>query len=272
MFAVAAAVLLLVTMAFVLWPLWYGMPAGGSRREANVAVYEQHVAEIQRQLAAQQITAVEAKAQRNELDARLLSDVDDAPATGHYVSRRPWLASTAIVIGFAVVAIGGYSLLGDPRGVAPQQQPDITALVAKMKTRLAAVPGDLQTRALLGQVQMVQQKYAAAAVTFAQLNAGMAQPDTVYLVAEARARVLSNGGRVDDRAQALYQQVLALQPDNAEALWFAGLAAVANGNKDVAARHWQQLLAQDLPAEFHARVQRRLAELRGNKPELGGGQ
>src|SRR5699024_4890943 len=141
----------------------------------------------------------------------------------------------------------GYGLLGDPRGVAPQQQPDITALVAKMKTRLAAVPGDLRTRALLGQVQMAQRRYAAAAATFARLNAGMDQPEAVYLVAVARALVLSHDGRVGERARSLYQRVLKMQPDSAEALWFAGLAAVADGKTDVAAQYWQHLLAQDIP-------------------------
>src|SRR5699024_3759010 len=98
--------------------------------------------------------------------------------------------------------------------LTPQQNPDIPALVAKMQARLTAVPDDHRTRALLGQVQMAQRHYAAAAQTFGKLNAGLDKPDPVYLLAEARARVLVNGGTVDERSQKLYQQVLDLKPND----------------------------------------------------------
>lgn len=267
-FASAAGVLLLVSMALVLGPLWWGKQAAGSRKEANVVVYEQHVAEIERELMATQITADEAAARRNELDAQLLSDVDDAPQASVYTTRRPWIASTAVVVGFAVFAIGMYSLIGDTRGLTPQKTADIAGLVAKMKTRLATVPDDLRTRALLGQVQMAQSKYGAAAQTFAELNASMGQPDALYLLAEARARVLDHGGKVDERAHTLYKRVLTLSPNNVEALWFTGLAALSDGKPKVAAERWQHLLRQDIPDPFRAKVGRRLAEVQGEKPSL----
>lgn len=271
-FAFAAGVLLLVSMAFVLLPLWWrGMAVTGSRKEANIAVYEQHVAEVERQLGIGQITATEAAVQRDELGARLISDVDEAPHVGNFSTRRPWLASTAVIVGFIVIAVGLYGWLGDTRGLLPQQNPDIPALVAKMQARLATVPDDHRTRALLGQVQMAQRHYAAAAQTFAKLNAGLDKPDAVYLLAEARARVLVDGGTVDARAQALYQQVLKLKPDDVEALWFAGLAALADNRADEAAARWQHLLAQpEVPEEFRTRVRRRLAEVQGDKPSLSG--
>lgn len=270
-FSVVAGVLLLISMALVLWPLWWGKQADSSRQDANVVVYEQHTAEIQRELAAGQITSAAATARRNDLDAQLLSDVDETALASDYTTRRPWLASAAVVTGFAVLAIGLYGLLGDTRGLAPQQTPDISGLVAKMKSRLAAVPGDRQTRALLGQVQMAQDKYAAAAQTFAQINQRAQQPNVTYLLAEARARVLNNNGRVDERAQALYEQALTLSSDSIEALWFAGLAALADGQNTIAAQHWRHLLAQDIPKEFRARVKRRLAEATGKTPELNFG-
>lgn len=271
-FAFAAGFLLLVSMAFVLWPLWRGMTVAGNRKEANIAVYEQHIAEVDRQLDIGQISAAEAAVQRDELSARLISDVDEAPRADDYTSRRPWLASAALVVGFVVIAAGLYGWLGDTRGLTPQQNPDIPALVTKMQARLAVAPNDHRTRALLGQVQMAQRSYAAAAQTFGKLNAGLDKPDTVYLLAEARARVLANDGTVDARAQTLYQQVLELKPNNVEALWFAGLAALADNKPDVAAAHWQHVLAQkDVPDEFRTRVRRRLAEVQGDKPSLNGG-
>lgn len=267
-FLFAAGALMLASMGFVLWPLWRGKQPAGSRREANVAVYEQHAAEIQHELTAGQITADTAVTRRNELDAQLLFDVDETSRLTGFTARRPWLASAVVVVGFAVLAIGLYSVSGDMRSLMPRQTPDISALVAQMKTRLANAPEDLRTRALLGQVQMAQHRYAAAAQTFAQLNARQDTPDTVFLVAEARARVRGNGGQVNERAQDLYKRVLALAPDNIEALWFAGLAALADGRPEVAARRWQHLLELDIPDQFRTTVERRLAEVQGEVPNL----
>src|SRR5699024_10480618 len=165
-FLLAAGGLLLLSMLFVLGSLWRGAAASGSRREANIAVYEQHVADLEREVDAGQITPVEGRTRRDELGARLLSDVDhevdaaDGGATG-----RPWLSSAVVVAAFIALAFGLYSLLGDPRGLAPPATPDIPALVAKMKARLATAPNDTRTRTLLAQVQMTQRDYDAAART-----------------------------------------------------------------------------------------------------------
>lgn len=273
LFAALAGVLLLASIAIVLWPLWRGAPAtAGSRREANIAVYEQHTAEIERETQAGRLTPAQAEARQEEAGARLIEDVDSAPApAAQTAGDRPWLVSSVVIVGFAVLAIGMYSVLGDLRGLTLDQRPDIAGIVAKMKTRLNEVPGDLRTRALLAQVQMAQQKYAAAARTLAGINKRLAKPDVAFLMAEARARVLANSGVVGERAQALYEQVLQLAPDTAEALWFAGLAAVADDNEQVAVKRWQHLLQQDIGPDFRARVERRLAELLGKTPELGSG-
>lgn len=268
-FLVAAGGLLLLSLLFVLWPLWRGATVAASRREANIAVYEQHVADIEREVDAGQITSVDGRTRRDELGARLLSDVDDEPGTVDVgAAPRPWLASAVVIAGFVALAFGLYGMLGDPRGLALRATPDISALVAQMEARLATVPNDTRTRILLAQVQMTQRNYDAAAQTLAQLNAQMDTPDTALLLAEARARVLGNGGAVNPRAQALYEQVLTLAPDNAEALWFAGLAALSDGRPRDAVRRWQHLLEQDLPADFRARVEQRLAEVQGDKPSL----
>lgn len=269
LFSAIAGALLVLCIAIVLWPLWRGAPAAGSRREANIAVFEQHTAELEQDTAAGRITQAQAEARRDELGARLLDDVDavSAPAA-HADTRRPWLTSAIVAAGFAALAIGLYSVLGDVRGLRLDERPDMGALVAQMKARVNEVPGDLRTRALLAQVQMAQRNYAAAARTLAQLNARLETPDVALLLTEARARVLADGGMVDERAQSLYKRVLARAPDNAEALWFAGLAALADGNRQAAIGYWQHLLDQDIPDDFRARVERRLAELRGAVPRL----
>jgi cytochrome c-type biogenesis protein CcmH/NrfG len=55
-------------------------------------------------------------------------------------------------------------------------------------------------------------------------------------------------------AVAQLQEVLALDADNAIALFHLGRAAAATGDANAAARHWNRLLAQ-MPADSPARAQ-----------------
>lgn len=269
-FALIAACMLLASLVLVLWPLWRGAaPAGDRRREANVTVYHERYAEIEREVAAERITRVQAEQSKDELGARLLADVDEKATFSLAASgRRPWVSSAAVVAVFTILAAGLYGIVGDPRGLRPEPAPDIGRLIGQMQARIAAAPDDLQTRALLARVQLAQRKYAAAAQSYAAINARLDEPQASYLLAEARARVLSHDGAVTDRALALYERVLALSPDNAEALWYVGLAQLGKGRPRVAASHWQRLLEQGIPDDFRTMVERRLAQLRGDKPDL----
>lgn len=270
LFVVLAALLLLIALAFVLWPLWHGTSAtAGSRRGTNIAVFEQQTADIEQETQVGWITQEQADTRQQELGARLVEDVESASGiTAQNERKSPWLLSTIVVATFAALAIGMYAILGDLRGLHLQERPDIGQLVSKMKTHLSEVPGDLRTRALLAQVQLAQDKYRAAAHNLKIVNTQLDKPGEAFLLAEARARVLANNGAVDDRAQALYEHVLKLSPDNTEALWFAGLAALADGEKQVAIKHWRHLLEQSIPPDFRSRVQQRLAEVLGEKPDL----
>src|SRR5699024_512625 len=268
-FLAGAGVLLAVSLLIIIWPLWRGTATHGSRREANIAVFEQHRDEVAHEMAAGRITQADADAHQQELGARLLADVDAMPESAqHGVRRKPWFASGAVVIGFLVVAAGLYGVVGDTRGIEPRMSPDIAALVTKMKTRLAENPDDLRTRALLAQEQMVQHEYAAAAANLGEINKRRETPDATYLIAEGRSRYLSQDGTLDDRTRSLYEQALQLAPDEPEALWFGGLVALVEGRREVAIERWQRLLRQDIPDDFRQRVEQRLAEQLGDMPAL----
>lgn len=269
-FSVIAGGMLLAGLACVLWPLWRrAAPESDRRREANITVYHQRHDELQREVAAERITRAHAKQRKDELGALLLADVDDEPAEHFPVSgRRPWLTSVCVAVVFAVAAVGLYGLTGDPRGLQPDTAPDIAHLIGQLEARVSAAPEDLQARSLLARVQLSRREYAAAAQSYAAINARLEEPVPGYLLAEARARVLGHDGVVTDRALGLYEQVLELSPDSAEALWYVGLAQLARGRTQVAESYWQRLLEQDLPEDFRVMVERRLAELRGETPSL----
>ncbi len=270
LFLSIASVMFMACAAVVLWPLWRTGAAGsGRRREANVTIYHQRYDEIEREVAEQRITRAQAEQRKDELGARLLADVDAEPEARIAASdSRPWLTSAVVVVAIGGIAFGLYGLTGDPRGLQPPTSPDIAELTARLEARVAAAPNDLEARSLLARLQFTRGQHVAAAQSYAAINARMDTPQPQYLLAEARARVRSQNGAMTDPALALYERVLELSPDNVEALWYMGVARLADGNEAAAANYWTRLLEQTLPDDFRATVEQRLAELRGDKPRL----
>ncbi len=269
-FLLIASVMLVACVAVVLWPLWRAGPAGsGRRREANVTIYHQRYDEIEREVAEQRITRVQAERRKDELGARLLADVDAEPKAGITASdSRPWLTSAVVIVAIGGIAFGLYALTGDPRGLQPATSPDVAELAGRLEARIAAAPDDLEARSLLARLQFTRGQHVAATQSYAAINARLETPRPQYLLAEARARVRSQSGAMTDPALALYERVLELSPDNAEALWYVGIARLADGNERAAENYWMRLLQQSLPDDFRATVEQRLAELRGDKARL----
>lgn len=269
-FIVFAALLVAASLVFVLLPLWRaGAPTPDKRREANIAVYHQRYDEIEREVGAGRLTRVEAEREKDALGARLLADVDETPAPAETATpaTRPWLAT----LGMTLLLVGGssatYWYTGNFDAVTAAPQPDIAAMIGDLEQRVAANPDDLQARAMLARAQQVTGDYAGAAASFRAINAAMPQPRVPILAAEAAA-TLQASDDLQGRAADLYRQVLELDANSSEALWYLGLAAAERNDSAQAIGYWDRLLAQDLPDEFANMVRNRRAELAGEKPAL----
>lgn len=272
-FLVFAALLVAASLVFVLLPLWRaGAATPDKRREANIAVYHQRYDEIEREVTAGRLMRPEAERQKDELGARLLADVDAAPALIENPTRasRPWLATlmiTALLIGGSIAT---YGYLGDFAAVTGSEQPDVAGMIEELEQRVADTPDDLQARAMLARAQQVTGDYAGAARNFEAINAAMPEPRAPILAAQAAA-TLQASDDLQGRTAELYDQVLSLEPNNTEALWYLGLAAAERNDGVAAIDYWDRLLEQDLPEDFAGMVRNRRAELAGEKPRLQGG-
>ena len=87
--------------------------------------------------------------------------------------------------------------------------------------------------------------------------------DLATLHAYARALTGEVGaGPPPKAAVAVYERILALDPDDAAALWFAGFAAADRGDSTAARAHWERLLALLAPGtDEHEAVQTALDSL-----------
>jgi cytochrome c-type biogenesis protein CcmH len=139
----------------------------------------------------------------------------------------------------------------------------INAMVERLAARLQQNPNDVDGWTRLGRSYLVLNQPAKAQDAFAQ--AVKLRPDDTALKQQYAEAIIEAAGGDDPPAQAtaLLREVLGAEPQNAEALWYVGLAEAASGHVQDAHDLWTRLLAQ-LPADAPARqqVEQRLAALK----------
>lgn len=270
------AVLALVALGFLLWPLLREQRDMADRRAHDVAVYRSQLAEIEQELARGALSEAEAESARLEIQRRLLrADVADStasspPSSGRFVQ----IGSIAALVIVPLLAGGLYLALGRPdaadfnasfaRAQAEQearQRQDIERMIAQLRQRLEAEPNQREGWILLGRSLIGIERPDEAVSAFDRALA--LQPEDVdALSLRGEARVLAADGSVTAPAQQDFRIVLERDPQNASARYYLGLARLQEGDTRGAYDDWYGLAA-DAPADapWLALVQGRLREL-----------
>jgi cytochrome c-type biogenesis protein CcmH len=131
----------------------------------------------------------------------------------------------------------------------------IRGMVDGLAARLEQQPDDVEGWRMLGRSFAALGEPARSAEAYLQVASRL--PDDLTAQVEYAEALLAQE-RIDQppspKVVAQLQQVLALDADNAIALFHLGRAAAASGDADAAVRHWNRLLAQ-MPADSPARAQ-----------------
>jgi cytochrome c-type biogenesis protein CcmH len=148
--------------------------------------------------------------------------------------------------------------------MSPQEREQmINGMVERLAGRLQQNPDDIDGWTRLGRSYLVLNNPAKAQEAFA--HAVKLDPGDIALKQQyAEAMIEATpGDEVPPQAIDLMRDVLGAQPQNAEALWYVGVAEEAAGHKDAANDLLSRLLKQ-LPADAPARkqVEDRLAGLK----------
>jgi cytochrome c-type biogenesis protein CcmH len=238
----------------VLWPLSRRTAAGRGGRES--AVYQDQLAEIDRDIASGLIGETEGAAARVEIGRRLIAaaDVEEGTSSSSSLRLRRAVAVVAFV-GVPILAGALYLHLGSPampdfplasRIRAPVAGQSLDQLVAQVQTHLDKNPTDGRGWSVLAPVLGRLGRFEDAAQAFR--NAIRYDGDNAARRAGlGEALAGAANGVVTAEAKAEFERAVALDADETKARYFLGVAAEQDGRPKEAAALWQDLLSKAPP-------------------------
>jgi cytochrome c-type biogenesis protein CcmH len=240
----------------VLWPLGRKPSLGGG---SDRFVYQDQLAEIDRDRAAGLIGAPEAESARIEISRRLLaaaeSEIPTAAAPASPALWRRRAAAFAAIVVVPAVALGFYLRLGSPD--VPDQPAfarvnsipggqTIESLVSQVEAHLADNPNDGAGWEVLAPVYLRMGRADDAVAAWRKaivLNGDSPARESAL----GEALVGAANGVVTDEAKQAFQKAVVGDPGDAKAGYYLGLASEQDGNSAAAAAKWRALLAQAPP-------------------------
>jgi cytochrome c-type biogenesis protein CcmH len=263
LFWIICALMIMLALWFVLPPLFAGTETGKSDelRAANLLIYQDQYQELEADLRNGLIGEQEQQKEKEELERRLLADLEAAKSASSSASvASPTIRKLAYAVGAAIpiVAIAFYLARGNSRALTPQPAPDtqavaatqsgemtpqqIAANVSKLAKRLEDDPNDAKGWIMLGRSYTMMERYPDAANAYARATA-LNRNDASLWADYAEALALSNGQRLAGKPVEALNRALQVDPRNEKALALAGEAAFQADDYKKAIEYWQKLPA-----------------------------
>lgn len=256
LFVVAAVLMTVVALAFMLLPL---SRAGGdalSRRLSNLEVLRDQRTALDLERQRGSLSVEDYQQAIDELEQRVLAESEAHEPTVPPVRSRavPMLVLAAVPILATVM----YAWLGAPMAIdarpsqaaaAPPTAEQIAADVAEARKRVAANPKDAESWLLIARGSVLTDELAAAVDSYEKvLTLAPKEPEPMLELAELLSR---QQGSLAGRPTELIEQALQVAPNYWKALALAGRAAFDRGDYQAAITYWQTLRSQ-VPAESTA--------------------
>jgi len=261
-FWVIATVLILFALLFVIPPLLRkNFPVSKiDRNKTNLSIYKERLTELtQENLSAEQFATA-----KQELDKILAQDLPDQPELTQK-PRAVWVSVVVVTLFIPIFTTILYGHFGRPDYLVPQlleASPSLPAnfdeMVAKLAARLEKEPNDVEGWEMLAHSYVALERYAEAAQAYEKLLALGNQQNPKMLVDYAEVLALLDKGQFNPKSMVLLQSALKIEPNDQEALWLLGLAAVQMTDYQTALGYWERLQTL-LPAEAD-KAKQQLAE------------
>jgi len=214
-------------------------------KDSNLKINEDKLKELDMDLKEGRIDQAFYKQAREELDRELLIDIpaeSQQTAALHYAAEAKRHPAFALVLSIFIplVAMLLYLDLGmhsasDENFVAEQQsqstgqQLSIEEMTKRLEQKIEAEGGTVEEWAMLARSRKYTGNYDLAAKAFAVALEKDTQ-NAQLMLERAEVMALANDRVFNDEAKAIVRKAYALEPDNANAQWFAGVVEYQSEN------------------------------------------
>lgn len=189
------------------------------------------------------------------------------PLYRHQKSLTPLIVVAVVLV--VALSSGLYYYQGKPElPSSAAALPELDDMVAALAERLEGNPEDLNGWKMLGRSYMSMGNYSGAVEAFEHAVQLESAEDAQTLVSLGEALLASTGTTIDGRISSLFENALALDPNNPQALFYGGIGAFNRDDRELAATRWERLLALNPPADIQGILEQRVAEWRGEAPPV----
>jgi cytochrome c-type biogenesis protein CcmH len=249
--AVAAALCILVlgVLGWALRSAGRGQGAQDRLLQANASVYKDQLADLERERDAGVLSLQEFETAREELQSRLLQDVEGLPEVAQSVGRAAWVRSTGLGLLVLVpgLAFSLYFALGQPAALdprvlaagAPEEHvtPEkIERMARDLRDRLAKAPDQVEDWVMLARVERALEHFDAAQQAMASALKLSYDPD--WAIERAEILATRDQGRFEGEPWQIIRSVLKDNPQHLGALLLAGSASYAQERYAQALDYW----------------------------------
>lgn len=276
-FWIAVAVILILVAASLVAALRAARGSALSAADSDLRVYRDQLEEVDRDLARGVLTEAEAEAVRTEVSRRLLEADKRAQSAAQASTGQSGLAMVLVVLTVFAGGTGLYLYVGAPGygdlpirerlaslsrasderpnqetaeaeaavflPLPPEADASFLELMTRLRSALAERPNDIEGLTLLARNEARLGNYAAARAAQSRIIEIKGED----VVAEDLIRMLdimvfAAGGYVSPEAEAVMEQLVALDPNNGQGRYYQGLTYAQSGRPDLAFPIWRRLL------------------------------
>ncbi|WP_271408422.1 c-type cytochrome biogenesis protein CcmI [Pseudomonas sp. Q1-7] len=255
-FWLAAGLLLLVALAFLLIPVLRGRKAQAEedRTSLNVALYQERLDELETQRDSGTLNVEQFEAGRAEAARELLADTEGADngRSSRLGKALPLLAAVLVpLLGFGLYLHWGASDKVELARELREQPRSIEEMTSRLERVVEAQPESAEGWYFLGRTYMAQDRAADAARAYEQaVKRGGREPE--LLGQWAQALYFASQKTLTPEVKALTEEALKADPNEITSLGLLGIAGFEEGRYQDAIGYWERLIGQ-LPVDDPSR-------------------
>lgn len=253
-FFIAAALLIVTALLFVLYPLMgrQKIRGGVSHAESSLSIYRDQIVELDRELASQTIDRLQYDLARREIDRRVLEEVEEESDQEKSTIGQHWVLAIAISVLMPLAAVGLYLTLGEPTAIDvvakngaaaggghASSKEQIADLAEQLRGRLKANPNDTEGWLMLAKTEGALGRFDESVLAYRQLLKRVKE-DSQTLADFADTLAVAQGRSLIGEPEQLIQRALVLDGNNVKALALAGTLSFQQGKYAEAAAHWKK--------------------------------